>query len=784
MNQFAPLNGLNAGEFEFQESPLAPSQPPIENGDSCRLFFEPTAPSHMEFSQTPYYHAQLPNYGNAVTGAHPTQTMAPGGQPSLAIQQRVGSHIVNGPLAVQSGVNGSIPGQSGVHGRLAMQPGVNGAIAVQSGLNGRLPMLSGVNGPLPVQSGRWYPPGLGGGDPSASSRSPPSHQAARPIANTGVKAAKSPGGSKAAGVVSTSPIRELHFKYRVFAHSVIYEIEKANSAKVASNDLSKATKKIISTNDVKWTASLEDYTWEEFVPAAFNMLGRHRLYLDKHLYCLFDENELKFQFILFRHTKYGGVSEFFVKNNETYDEFAAAVRASPDKKVTISISMVDPSKVIKDNDLTKDGDAELELLYAPEKQKVAKAKMHARLAMNPKADMDAVRDGSRVEELAANIIAKYGCNAETMRIKDPKDPHKSIAIHSQGLRSWSCAWVAGAPGVDIDTPPSTREFVSEDKRVYTLAEEAVRQGGRRAPKTPDPFDLLSIKTPSNQGPRFGPARVSTSGRIMAPRLLPNAPSKTHSAPPKCPVRSTTTTPRKSASSLSTTASPASAFWLSPEPPETRPTSPNDFPEDAVDELSTTAAGDSDTGEEESAIVMRRLSPKIEVLLSRADHMGVHRLPARKAMRSPCDSSISDSVSRLNFGGSRAIGRLTSRSPTRKRPGSTAPSLGATTRSKSPRPATHLRPIMDSPASEKFPLNDLGLAMTLDEFVDHCNLGPHAASVARGFIQLNHISHWDFFYRDATKKNLQQLLFPYAIACDLLKGAQGLEATHVKTAALE
>ncbi|POW18676.1 hypothetical protein PSHT_05502 [Puccinia striiformis] len=435
-------------------------QPPIENGDSCRLFFEPTAPSHMEFSQTPYYHAQLPNYGNAVTGAHPTQTMAPGGQPSLAIQQRVGSHIVNGPLAVQSGVNGSIPGQSGVHGRLAMQPGVNGAIAVQSGLNGRLPMLSGVNGPLPVQSGRWYPPGLGGGDPSASSRSPPSHQAARPIANTGVKAAKSPGGSKAAGVVSTSPIRELHFKYRVFAHSVIYEIEKANSAKVASNDLSKATKKIISTNDVKWTASLEDYTWEEFTNT--------------------------FTASLTKTSSIWGVSEFFVKNNETYDEFAAAVRASPDKKVTISISMVDPSKVIKDNDLTKDGDAELELLYAPEKQKVAKAKMHARLAMNPKADMDAVRDGSRVEELAANIIAKYGCNAETMRIKDPKDPHKSIAIHSQGLRSWSCAWVAGAPGVDIDTPPSTREFVSEDKRVYTLAEEAVRQvvAGRQRLRTP------------------------------------------------------------------------------------------------------------------------------------------------------------------------------------------------------------------------------------------------------------------------------------------------------------
>ncbi|KAH9441092.1 hypothetical protein Pst134EB_029741 [Puccinia striiformis f. sp. tritici] len=216
-----PFERFERWRIRVSGIPLAPSQPPIENGDSCRLFFEPTAPSHMEFSQTPYYHAQLPNYGNAVTGAHPTQTMAPGG------------------------VNGSIPGQSGVHGRLAMQPGFNLGAGIHQGWAAVIP--------------------------PASSRSPPSHQAARPIANTGVKAAKSPGGSKAAGVVSTSPIRELHFKYRVFAHSVIYEIEKANSAKVASNDLSKATKKIISTNDVKWTASLEDYTWEEFVPAAFNM---------------------------------------------------------------------------------------------------------------------------------------------------------------------------------------------------------------------------------------------------------------------------------------------------------------------------------------------------------------------------------------------------------------------------------------------------------------------------------------------------------------------------------
>ncbi|KAH9470099.1 hypothetical protein Pst134EA_007365 [Puccinia striiformis f. sp. tritici] len=52
INQFLRLN---SGKNEFQESFLAPSHPAIEQGDSCRLFFKPTAPPHPVLSQLAYH---------------------------------------------------------------------------------------------------------------------------------------------------------------------------------------------------------------------------------------------------------------------------------------------------------------------------------------------------------------------------------------------------------------------------------------------------------------------------------------------------------------------------------------------------------------------------------------------------------------------------------------------------------------------------------------------------------------------------------------------------------
>ncbi|KNF01358.1 hypothetical protein PSTG_05458 [Puccinia striiformis f. sp. tritici PST-78] len=180
---------------------------------------------------------------------------------------------------------------------------------------------------------------------------------------------------------------------------------------------------------------------------------------------------------------------------------------------------------------------------------------------------------------------------------------------------------------------------------------------------------------------------------------------------------------------------------------------------------------------------RRESSEIEVWAARTNDKGVHCSPARKLMRSPLDSSITHSVARLTFGGSRPASRPPSISPTRKRPGSDRSSnqLVGVTSSKSTRGTVHQPPIMAPPVLDKPPLNDLGLAMTLDEFIEHCNLGDRA-SVAHGLIKLNHISHWDFFYRDATAEQLQLLSFPYALARELLKGAERSDSSspHVSS----
>ncbi|POW06502.1 hypothetical protein PSHT_10320 [Puccinia striiformis] len=728
IDQFLRLNG---GENEFQEPFLGPSKgtrvdysrthrstsPGIIPTSGCKWVrfgsenLARTQPEAHAATPAPQYSNAVPgvpHYANAVPGAHPTTTvtMTAHPQPNLRIQPQVVSLIGN------------------AHGGQ---------------------MLPGFGNQYAGESVRFLPPG----------------SAVRMVAN--------PGGAFAA--LQPAPQNATNGStYSVFVHSTTHEIEKFNSAKAPANDLNKSTLRIFSTDDIGWPASLDHYTWDSFVPAAFDMLGKTRQYLGEHLHHLFGEGELAFQFSLFRHSTYGGMSNFFIKSDDRFQEFAATARADPSSRLTIAITMKDPRKIIKQNDVLESGNLELELMYAPEKQKVIKAKRQARLAVNPKADLDAVHENSRVEELASNILAKYGCNAETMRIKDPLDPKKSIAIHSQALRAWSRVWVAGVPGVDINTPPRTRQFEPEDIRVYTLAEEAVRRGGRRVPKSPDPFDLSVNKTPAAQGPKFGPVRTSSGGRVM-----PNKSQGPQSAPAKTVARADTTPPNNGANRHSRTASPLVDFLFSDDLPETRPSSPEEERSEAVDELSTTAAGDSDIDDEDGQSAGDRRSGPDGRTTSLGD-TSVSSTVERTARR-----ESSEIEHRLTFGGSRPASRLPSISPTRKRPGSDRSSnqLVGGTSSKSTRGTGHQPPIMAPPVLDKPPLNDLGLAMTLDEFIEHCNLGD-LASVAHGLIKLNHISHWDFFYRNVTAEQLQLLSFPYALARELLKGAEQLEVTHVKS----
>ncbi|KAI9615783.1 hypothetical protein KEM48_005454 [Puccinia striiformis f. sp. tritici PST-130] len=53
----------------------------------------------------------------------------------------------------------------------------------------------------------------------------------------------------------------------------LHKIEKANSAKAPANSLNKSTTRLFSTDNIGWPASLNNYTWDSFLPAAFDMLG-------------------------------------------------------------------------------------------------------------------------------------------------------------------------------------------------------------------------------------------------------------------------------------------------------------------------------------------------------------------------------------------------------------------------------------------------------------------------------------------------------------------------------
>ncbi|KAH9459339.1 hypothetical protein Pst134EA_019491 [Puccinia striiformis f. sp. tritici] len=76
------------------------------------------------------------------------------------------------------------------------------------------------------------------------------------------------------------------------------------------------------------------------------------------------------------------------------------------------------------------------------------------------------------------------------------------------------------------------------------------------------------------------------------------------------------------------------------------------------------------------------------------------------------------------------------------------------------------------------LNAAGLALTMDEFLDHCNFS-RDNHTPRVLIGLSQVHHWDFFYREASVSDLLRLGYPFAIATQLLRGAHLLEATHVK-----
>jgi hypothetical protein len=94
------------------------------------------------------------------------------------------------------------------------------------------------------------------------------------------------------------------------------------------------------------------------------------------------------------------------------------------------------------------------------------------LQKQPKADLHANARVKKIQEITTHIIGKYGCNAESLRIRDPADRNQSIRTNGTCLTIWSLALMQGANGLDLNHPPQGKEFVSEPKQAWAVAESS------------------------------------------------------------------------------------------------------------------------------------------------------------------------------------------------------------------------------------------------------------------------------------------------------------------------
>jgi hypothetical protein len=118
-----------------------------------------------------------------------------------------------------------------------------------------------------------------------------------------------------------------------------------------------------------------------------------------------------------------------------------------------------------------------------------------------------------ISNLTNHIIDTYGCDAEALAVRDPRDASRSIRISRGGLYKWSRAMMHNAPGVDKNHPPQTPDFESVPYPISTI--EEINQANK-SDENPDDSDA--------------PAQ-STSGIAKSPAqrsAKPTGPSAPHS----------------------------------------------------------------------------------------------------------------------------------------------------------------------------------------------------------------------------------------------------------------
>ncbi|KAA1074760.1 hypothetical protein PGT21_019292 [Puccinia graminis f. sp. tritici] len=344
-----------------------------------------------------------------------------------------------------------------------------------------------------------------------------------------------------------------------------------------------------------------------------------------------------------------------------------------------------------------------------------------------------------------------------------------MRVTRDGLYVWSRALVHKAKGVTTKIPPVTKEFVSEPITIYTLAEQSAlanRRGGKA--QSARPTGLSSLDTPQFTAPRVMPC-----GRIRPPRLITSPPAHVSPGP-------STPAGIKSNAHESSRGVPSDPFETPADPHRLGESGPP-----ARGNVVDLDAASDDDPRSIPATPMgtinrppgSRSSTDIEV-------WSADRSPARKIARSPGGGGIS--VGRLDYNTSGPARGGPETSPTRKIAGSNGTaSVGSAGTSQvlsmGSGPSAMLSmgsAVLIPPRRSLPPLNDLGRALGMETFLDLCNF-QRDDLVPRVLINMAHIRHWEFFYRNTDVIQLQRMGFPYPIASQLMNGAEYVGATHTE-----
>ncbi|OAV86084.1 hypothetical protein PTTG_30090 [Puccinia triticina 1-1 BBBD Race 1] len=616
-------------------------------------------------------------------------------------------------------------------------------------------------------NGSQLPPDASGSNPTAT----PNGENPPPVAG----AARGP-----------RPIQILH---HVFMRTAAGQLAQAG-ARTPAAAAAKEWERVIPRGTAVLLTDIQNSTWPQFKLGAMDAVDRTIPLLGAHLKSLDAQRLLQWQAIIMKHATYSAKSNAMVTSKADFAQFAGAVMENPLSKVQVKISMNDPRRTAREQQQERAQQDTLAMSYGPEDTRLALERAQARLALNPRADVNAARRLTILADLTRHLIAKYGGNAESLRIQDPQDANRSIRVGRECLHTWSRAILHDAPGVDFDHPPRGPEFIIENVRVPTLAELAAQQTARlsrhrhdeaasgpamtgrpahsatnshprvnpptspdrsaglqpaqRAPE-PDPGLAARVFTPargpSTPGARVvSPARRSLSGRFLPARVGPQATptgagTRTPSDAAHSPVTrrgSHATTALPLVPSPSPLGSPAAAPGANLDAvagaPDAGPGAETDELESIQPDASSLHAGSNTTHPLSDA------GSDIEILAG--PPTGAHRSPARKILRSPAGDGIAHTISRLSFGRHQSP-PASSPPPPRKVPLSRSESSNSWIGKSSP--------------DDRLRLNAAGTALTIKGFLRLCNFDKEDP-VPRALIQMAHICRWDYFL-DTTPADL-------------------------------